>query len=173
MQATMTMNPGTMNPGAMTPDFAQERTAPKAGRKARGGWVWIPLSFIFLLLGTVLGFQVALSVRSQIPHALREDPYVLNLSVTPAGESLHVRWDRHAPAIQGALRGALIITEGGQQKTVPLQIAELQNGSVIYRRASSEVRFRLDVVEREQNIVSETLQFNAEPSAPPAPQATK
>ena len=41
-------------------------SVPARSLRLRGGWVWIPLSFIFLLLGTVLGFQVALSVRSQI-----------------------------------------------------------------------------------------------------------
>jgi len=36
--------------------------------KPRSGWFWIPLSFIFLLLGVVLGFQIALTTyRGQQP----------------------------------------------------------------------------------------------------------
>ena len=42
---------------------------PKRTLRLRGGWVWIPLSFVFLLVGTILGFQVALSVRGKVALA--------------------------------------------------------------------------------------------------------
>jgi len=132
-----------------------------SGKKLRSGWVWIPLSFIFLLLGVVLGFQVALSVRSQVPAGFRQDPYALHLSISPAGDSLHVRWDRNSPAVQSATRGWLTIQDGGGQKTVDLDVTQLQNGSVIYRRASAEVRFRLEVLANGRVTVGESLDFRS------------
>lgn len=132
-----------------------------SGKKLRSGWVWIPLSFIFLLLGVVLGFQVALSVRSHVPSGFRQDPYALNLSISPAGDSLHVRWDRNSPAVQAATRGWLTIQDGGGQKTVDLDVTQLQNGSVIYRRASAEVRFRLEVLANGRVSVGESLDFRS------------
>lgn len=132
-----------------------------SGKRLRSGWVWIPLSFIFLLLGVVLGFQVALSVRSHVPSGFRQDPYALNLSISPAGDSLHVRWDRNSPAVQAATRGWLTIQDGGGQKTVDLDVTQLQNGSVIYRRASAEVRFRLEVLANGRVSVGESLDFRS------------
>ena len=128
--------------------------------KAKGGWVWIPLSFIFLLLGTVLGFQVALSVRSQISSGPHEDPYALNLSATPSGDSVHLRWDRDAPAVRKAERGILYIEENDTQKTVSLDFGHLRHGSVIYRSASGDVRFRLEVFVKDKASLAETLQFH-------------
>lgn len=135
-------------------------TQEQDGRRLRSGWVWIPLSFIFLLLGVVLGFQVALSVRSHMPAGFRQDPYALNLSISPAGDSLHVRWDRTSPAIVAATRGWLIIKDGGGQKTVDLDVAQLQNGSVIYRRASGDIQFRLEVLAGNRVTVGESLDYN-------------
>lgn len=132
-----------------------------SGKRLRSGWVWIPLSFIFLLLGVVLGFQVALSVRSHVPSGFRQDPYALHLSISPAGDSLHVRWDRNSPAVQSATRGWLTIQDGGGQKTVDLDVTQLQNGSVIYRRASAEVRFRLEVLANGRVTVGESLDFRS------------
>lgn len=132
-----------------------------SGKRLRSGWVWIPLSFIFLLLGVVLGFQVALSVRSHAPGGFRQDPYALNLSISPAGDSLHIRWDRNSPAVQAATRGWLSIQDGNGQKTVDLDVTQLQNGSVIYRRASSSVRFRLEVLAGGRVTVGESLDFRS------------
>jgi hypothetical protein len=80
---------------------------PKTGSKVRSGWVWIPLSFIFLMLGTILGFQTAMSLRNQLPAGIRPDPYSLHMSVTPVGDSLHVRWDREAGPLHDQARGSL------------------------------------------------------------------
>lgn len=127
--------------------------------RLRGGWVWVPLSFIFLLLGTVLGFQVALSVRSQIHNEPSHDPYAMNLTATPSANSVHVRWDRRSPVIREAERGVLTIIENGEQKTVDLDAGHLRNGSVIYRRASSDVKFRLEVFTKDKTSVAESVEF--------------
>lgn len=135
--------------------------------KLRGGWVMIPLSCMFLLIGTVLGFQVALSVRSQIKPGPTENPYALHVSATPSSDSVHVRWDRSAPAIRKAERGMLLITENGNQRKVDLDVGHLRNGSVIYRKVSGDVDFRLEVFANDKVSISETVHFRMEASGPP------
>ncbi len=134
------------------------RAAAERGSLMRraGNWILVPLSFIFLLLGVVLGFQVALGVRSNVPGT-KTDPYSLGLSATPSADSLHVNWDRNAPAIEQAQRGILWIQDGPHQKSVNLDVVQLQNGSVIYRRATGEVSFRLEIFARERITLSESI----------------
>lgn len=129
------------------------------GKRTRTGWVWIPLSLVFLLFGVLLGFQLAVSVRTQLPAAMRQDPYSLGLSVALAGDSLHVRWERTSPAIQGSSRALLHINDGGNSKVVPLDGPQLQNGSVIYRKASGDVKFKLEVFARDRVTVAESAEF--------------
>lgn len=138
---------------------------PKTGSKIKSGWVWIPLSFIFMLFGTIVGFMAAISVRNQLPASIRPDPYSLHLTVTPAGDSLHVRWDRDAAPIHNQAKGALIISDAGAQKTVTLDADQLRNGSVVYKRASNDVRFRLEVQTGDRVAVAETMDFRVESPA--------
>ncbi len=121
--------------------------------------VWIPLSFIFLLLGVLVGFQAALNYKpSRAANALNE-AYTLSLTVARSGENLHVRWDRNSIAVRAAQRGVLNITDGTYGTTVDLDVAQLQNPSVFYRNMSPSVRFRLEVFTKERNSVSEILDW--------------
>lgn len=159
--------------GTMTNTITSEQTYGMAGapleaneagpkKRTRSGWVWLPLSFIFLLLGVVLGFQVALSVGSKLPSGLRPpDPFVMNLQALPSGGGVHVRWDRGAPAIQNATRGVLHIEDGSSEQNVELDSLQLSNGSVIYRRPAQHVKFRLEVFANEKTSLSETVEFTA------------
>lgn len=131
-----------------------------AGSKFKSKWVWLPLSIVFLVLGTVLGLQIAMSLRNSLPASLRPDPYSLHLTVTPSGgDSLHVRWNRDAAPIHEQAKGSLAITDGGAQKIVALDADQLRNGSVVYRRASNDVRFRLEVQTAERVTVAESMDF--------------
>ncbi len=144
------------------------KTGEGPGKKLKSGWVWIPLSFIFLLLGVVLGVQISLSVSTRIPASLRQDPYSLGMTAAAAGDGVHLRWDRGSPAIQASSRGQLTINDGGNQKVVNLDAAQLQNGSVIYRRTSNDVKFRLEVFARDRVSVVETADFKGAAEAAPA-----
>ena len=141
------------------PDPLERSAVPPRSLRLRGGWVWIPLSFIFLLLGTVLGFQIALSVQPKIQAVSQPDPYTLRLTASPTADAVHLRWDRRAPAILQAQRGVLTIDEEGKVKKVELDIGHLQNGSVIYRRVSTDVSFRLEVFTDLRSSVAETVEF--------------
>lgn len=146
--------------GLPVPETAADEA--KAGR----GWVWIPLSFIFLLLGVVLGFQIAISFREPAPaETARESPYQLGLSVEPSGESLTLRWNVAAPAILAAQRAVLTINEANNEKVVELGPDELRRGGVLYRNSSPDVRFRLEAVLDERNSVVESARTRVVESA--------
>ncbi|MBI5084609.1 MAG: hypothetical protein HZB13_08435, partial [Acidobacteria bacterium] len=84
---------------------APEPEAPEKGRsKYRSGWIWIPLSFVFLLLGVVLGFQIALGYKNQQPPNPAVDPYLLDLTVVQFGPDLHLKWNVEAAAFRNARR---------------------------------------------------------------------
>lgn len=121
--------------------------------------VWIPLSFIFLLLGVLVGFQASIAFRPAKAAGLIGDTFALHLSAGPSGDYLLVRWDRTAPALKGAQRGVLKITEGGHDKEVDLDALQLQNPQVFYRNISDTVRFRLEVFTTQHNSVSETFDW--------------
>jgi hypothetical protein len=125
--------------------------------KARSGWVWVPLSFIFLLLGVLLGFQAALTLRPQ--PAAASDPFNLQLIVAREGDNLNVRWDRQGLAVRTARRGVLGIVDGSYHKTVELDPNQLQTGSVVYRHNSREVGFRLEVYPRDRDMIVESIQW--------------
>ena len=125
----------------------------------RKGWYWYPLSFIFLLLGVLLGFQAALTFNPGSRSAFNSDGYTLGLSINRAGDDVTVRWDRQNPAVRAAQRGMLEITDGKYSKHVDLDASQLQSGSVIYRFSSNQLKFRLEVFPQERVGVSETLEW--------------
>jgi hypothetical protein len=131
------------NVPAVTQEPAYAYTSPAKSR-ARAGWVWIPLSFVFLLLGVVLGFQAALTMGPKAAGGGTQD-YSLGLTVTKEGGNLSVKWDREAPAIKAAQKGVLEIEDGGYTKPVDLDAAQLRNGSILFTNSSGTVRFRLIV----------------------------
>ncbi|MBI3681967.1 MAG: hypothetical protein HY235_16415 [Acidobacteria bacterium] len=128
-------------------------------RKFRRTNVWIPLSFIFLLLGVLIGFQVAFTYRPARAAGVLNDPFALTLSVARSGDNLHVRWDRTSTAVRNAQRGVLFITDGTYNTAVDLDVAQLNNPSVFYRHMTGVVQFRLEVFTKERISVSETLEW--------------
>ena len=125
--------------------------------KLRRNWVWYPLSFIFLLLGVLLGFQAALVFSSGKPAS--QDAYALGLGVERRGEELSVRWDRSNGAVRTASKGVLEITDGRYSKRVDLDSSQLQTGSVIYRFSNSDVKFKLEIYPKDRVVMSETIDW--------------
>lgn len=124
----------------------------------RSGWVWIPLSFVFLLLGVVLGFQAALTMGPK-SSAGGASEYALGLTVTREGSNLSVRWDREAPAVKAAQKGVLEIEDGGRTKPVDLDAAQLSNGSILFTNSSGTVHFRLIVYPQARVTVMQTVEW--------------
>jgi hypothetical protein len=135
---------------------------PAETSKFRNGWIWLPMSVVFLLVGILAGFQAAMRVGPQALGGL--DPYHLALMVTPAGSDLDVKWDRQSPVIRKALRGILTIDDGNYHKPIELDADRLQGGSeVVYRHYSNQVRFHLEVFLKDSNSVAETVVWTQQP----------
>jgi len=122
------------------------------------GWMWIPLSFVFLLVGVALGFQAALTMGAK-PTLGGVPDLGLSLTVSKNDDDLTVKWNRESAAIRGAQRGVLEIQDGGFSKPVDLDAVHLQTGSIIYHNTSKSVQFRFTVYENARLTVVETLDW--------------
>lgn len=138
---------------------AEPLPSSQSARKSQPSWVWIPLSFVFLLLGVVLGFQISMSFNKPAAPAKQADPYSLGVSVARSGDSLHVKWNLNAPAVQKARRGVLVIYDGDSRKTVDLGLDDLARGGVLYRNHASTVRFRLEIFHSDTGSVVESAEI--------------
>jgi hypothetical protein len=156
---------GVTNSPSMERDSNSTLLAPP---KLKRGNVWIPLSFIFLILGVLLGFQSALSTKSGAT-APTEDPYLLDLTAKKEGDTLHVRWSGKAPILKKARRAAITISDGDYNSTVNMDSTDLQAGNLFYRNLTGLVKFRFEVFASDRTSLNETLEFRAEASATPAP----
>jgi hypothetical protein len=124
------------------------------------GWMFIPLSFVFLLLGVLLGIQGMVSMGSRNSAGAASD-LALALSVSKNDQDLTVKWNRESTAVKAAQRGVLEIQDGGFAKPVDLDAAYLQTGNIIYHihNASNAVQFRLTVYVNPRLTVSEMLEW--------------
>jgi hypothetical protein len=125
---------------------------------ARNRMAWIPLSFVFLLLGLFLGFWGSMMMGPKTTGAAAQ-PFTLSLSVAESGENLSVKWDRASEAVRVSKRGVLEIDEGRNSKPVELDAAQLQNGTLIYRTDANTVRFKLSVFPAERVTISESVEW--------------
>lgn len=138
------------------PGYAYATTLPK--RTKLGGWMWFPLSFIFLLLGVALGYWAALGMTPRFGAGSPPD-YSLALAAQKSGENLTVEWNGEAPVIRNADRGVLEVHDGGYAKTVDLDAGQLRGGKLAFANASNSVNFRLTVYMNSRVSISETLDW--------------
>lgn len=140
-------------------EYVEEEPVPKYApppqSKSRLGGVWIPLSFVFLLLGVVLGYQAALTMGPKAANTASD--YALGLNITREATNLSVKWNGEAPAVRAAQRGILEIE--GIAKPVDLDTAQLRNGSILLENASKSVRFRLIVYPQPDLSVTQTVDW--------------
>ena len=128
----------------------------------RKGWYWLPLSFIFLLLGVLLGFQAAMTIYPSSHGSSGADAYGLMMTISRSGNDVTVKWDRQNGAVRASRRGALEIVDGKYTKRVDLDAQQLQSGSVIYRFSSKQLKFKLDVFPQENVTVTETVEWSGD-----------
>ena len=140
------------------PSVPREIRPAAAERGLRTGWVWLPLTFLFLILGGALGYQFAVT-RGARAAAIAAQEFSLSLAVKQNGDNLSITWNRSSPAIRYSQRGVLEIDDGGYTKPVALDAAQLQNGSLVYHNASKSVRLRLTVSPQARVSVVETVEW--------------
>lgn len=134
----------------VTADFRVPRTI----RSPRN--FWIPLAFIFFLLGVVIGFQSALMYRGGTSASASSDPFRISLSVAKENAHLHIRWDRGSRPIRDAKRAVLTILDGPYKTDVKLDASQLQNPSMFYKLTSDEVELRMEVFFSDNSTLAET-----------------
>ncbi|MDP9112689.1 MAG: hypothetical protein M3O20_03290 [Acidobacteriota bacterium] len=138
--------------------FSEAPPVAESVKAWRSGWVWLPLTFLFLLLGVALGYQLAQTMGARAAAAAAQD-LSLSLSAKRNEDNLSVTWNRFAPSVRAAQKGLLEIDDGGYTKPVSLDAAQLQNGSLIYHNATNAVRFRLTVYPQARVSVVETFEW--------------
>ena len=126
-------------------------------RSRLGTWMWLPLSFIFLLLGVALGYLAALNVQPRGAAADAEN-YSLSMAVLNSGDdALSLRWNGESPLIRKADHGVLEIHDGDYAKTMDLDATQLRNGNIVFRNQTGTVSFRLTVYVNSNLSVTQTL----------------
>jgi hypothetical protein len=160
--------PATAGPAATTavaaapdalnenPSYGDEYLSAAPSGTRRRNWMLVPLSFIFLLLGVLLGFQSALTFYPQ-PKPADATAFTAGLTAARKGENLHIRWNREALAITSARGGTLEIEDGAYRRSVELDASALKNGSVIYPPVSDRVTLRFDIAVNSGTRLIETL----------------
>jgi hypothetical protein len=143
------------------PTAIPEENSPSA--RFRRKWFLIPLSFVFLLLGVVAGFQAALVLQRAEADKVAYESLGLGLEASRQADGILLRWDTNAPAVRYGKNAKLYIEDGEFRKTVALDSAQLQNGSVKYRGGTASIGFRLEVETQRRGFVTETLQFSPRP----------
>jgi hypothetical protein len=113
---------------------------------------WMPTLLVFLFaagltfaavyvnaLRSGTGVATPRFMRALLPH-----PGV-GLRVEYEGEHLLITWDRRSADVRSAVLGVLRIDDGGQQRDVHLDATQVAAGSVLYKPASDDVTFRLEL----------------------------
>jgi periplasmic protein TonB len=177
-------------PEVAPPLFGQKTTAPDgAGEKrSRGKLIGIGAG-----AGTVLA-AVALFVYPGVVGRDRAKPGPgtsgLSLRAERTAGDLLVTWNRDSEAVRTAVQAVLTIADGAQHENLPLDLAQLRNGSIVYTPATPDVSFRLEVtssdpaksrsellrVLKRPNEAAQTakpagLPNPAKPASPPPPEA--
>jgi hypothetical protein len=147
--------PRRIEPATPLPVPVLEKKAPRS--KA---WMWIPLSFLCLLLGMAAGFLGRPLL--ELDANTGRDPFRVLLSAKPSEDNLTIRWDREAPAIRYAEGGTLQIIDGPLTKKVELGASELQNGTIIFHTTSDRVSLRLEVMIHENSKVVSAMVWKRE-----------
>lgn len=120
----------------------------------RSVW-WVVL---LLILGGAAGYLLRICLGDSQPW--RPNAYRLNLSLRPSGSSLAIHWDGSSPAVASASRGQLVVDDGGQSQTIPLERSELSGGVLVFQRTSSPVQVRLEVFPAGRATISESARWS-------------
>ncbi len=133
------------------------------GEVRGSGLAWkIPLGIAALLAVGMFGWFVTRPVEKVSAAVLRVEPY---------NDQLLVLWDREVPGVQEAERGVLSIRDGGNERTVPLDMLMARRGSVTYARSSGEVEIGLKLYKGSDMVFDELTRYvgGASAEVPAAP----
>lgn len=87
----------------------------------------------------------------------------LGLKVTAPPHQLEIRWNRAAPAIAGAVKGTMSISEAGVTEAIPFDPQELREGYVAYTPKTNDVSIRFEVAGATGAVIAESIRVVAIP----------
>ncbi|MGI8962326.1 MAG: hypothetical protein ACR2IV_21725, partial [Bryobacteraceae bacterium] len=112
-------------------------------------WILVSATFALAAVATFAGMYLyatslnASSMWAILSHLVSDTH--LSMQVEGQGDRLLVTWDRQMPAVQSAKFGVLSIDDGPKHRGIALPPSELANGSILFKRASDDVTFRLEI----------------------------
>lgn len=135
-------------------------------------WIWPVLVFIF---AAALTFALTYVEGLRSPNGLAVPHFVqtmlpdatLGLHVEFQGEHLVIAWNRRSPVVRDAAAGVLQIEDGGEQRRVHLDQTQIAAGSLLYKPASDDITFRLELFGDEGNKTVESVRVLCPRSSPP------
>ncbi|MBV9762877.1 MAG: hypothetical protein JO340_20120 [Acidobacteriaceae bacterium] len=153
-----------------TPAAAPKERAEKPGRP---GVPWRLALSVFVLaaaitFAAVYGHELWSGNGSTLPPILRGARAAQNLGlrVQYQGERLLVTWSRTSPDVRGATEGVLRIDDGTAHREVWMDASQVTAGSVLYKPASDDVIFRLQVESGTAKPTIETIRVLGAAQAP-------
>jgi TonB family protein len=105
------------------------------------------LSFGFLILvlaGAAFYFR-GLFMLGRVPEPAN-DVAALNLKVEKEQNLLYLSWNKESSVVRSARNGILSISDGGVDRTLSLNAAQLQSGTVAYYNRTNNLTIRLRVM---------------------------
>ena len=120
-----------------------------ARSRMASGWVWIPLSFVFLLFGVALGFRRPL-LTSARDRKRGTEIFLCRWWSRRWSESQRPLGSTSARRTGLATRRARDRGKGRHQTRRNWTPHSLRNGTLTYRNATNDVRFRLTVFPKDQ-----------------------
>jgi TonB family protein len=146
------------------------QAAPIPPRRSAPQWLWIPAVLLGAIIFSVVSQRMSLDAPVTSSIELNQPAAALQLKAEKTnGRQFRITWDRNHPAITGAERGVLCITDGGAEQRIDLNRRQLANANAVYTSTGDgNLIVRLDVFDV-ANVTSESFRFS-QPSAVPPPQ---
>lgn len=139
-------------PRSELPIPAPQFTKPQPSRRS----MWVSVAAVFAVTAALTFAVVHYRLLPSSSFASTNAPSPLGLRLEGQGDRILVTWNRTGALAVAAGSGELTIDDGGQSKTLPLDASQIRHGSVLYRPASADVTFRLQVTSREGKQAEET-----------------
>ena len=153
--------------------------APQTRPLRRSRKFWIAAAALFAAVSgatfTILYLRQSAAERAEVaPEVIRAVIPVssLHMRAEAQGDRVLVSWNPRAAGIQSATGGLLTIEDRTGTRTFPLDASQAANGSVLYRPASGDVTFRLQIQNVAGKVFRDTLRV-LDPVRAEAPEASK
>ncbi len=167
--ASVETAPAAAPPESTTPAIAPAaRTA--APVPAIPGWQQppprtVPWGFLIGVAMVLALAAIAMATHAYWRPLVSPPADALGLAISETEGQLHISWDRNATPVREAERGRVQIADGGQERLIELDAAEMRRGSVTYTRESEDVQVTLRVARTGKAELQEISRFLGPPRA--------